>query len=319
MPFSKNSSISFPLKSALETGELPWTGFSRLPFIRVVIKNDSTGVEKEAKINLQNIVRARQLMTQRFTHREYPNGRPRYRFVEDGFSPFTNEQMVQLRTELEAADTEGYSEPMGLRTLHMNDDTMEDVSKNVPKQQVQNWILAQYPYGKAVHDGCISNDSMLDKEGNFQFELFWIALKKFIISDLNAKYKDTIGDPKKEQLYLEKVNCGDQMVTYEYLIQFVASIGLINLITNHNIDVYAEIYEEFSVLASFFTNDEGPDFVQGCVHPSMSNDPEEIYRTNIQNTILDRRRIALDRTEYSRMVSWLFTKCIPRCVLNWRC
>ena len=197
MPFTKNSSIGFPLKSPMETDELPWTNFRNLPFIKVVYKNGKNGVEKEAKINLQNIVRARNLMTQRFEHKEYPNGRPRYRFVDDGFCTFTNEQMTKLSDELKAEDAEGYSEPMGLREIHMNDETMEDVSKNVPKQQVLNWILSEFPYGNAVHDGCMSDDNMLDSEGNFEMESFWITLKKFIISDLSTKCKDTTADPKK--------------------------------------------------------------------------------------------------------------------------
>ena len=62
MPFTKNSSSGFPLKSPMDTDELPWTIFHLLI------------MEWRKKINLQDIVRARYLV--RFEYKEYPNGHP---------------------------------------------------------------------------------------------------------------------------------------------------------------------------------------------------------------------------------------------------
>ena len=125
MPFTKNSSIGFPLKSPMETNELPWSGFRNLPFIVLCYSNGDGGVEKEAKINLENIVRAKEFMSQRFSHEEFPNGRPRYRFVENGFCTFTNQQMEKLRNELLQPDREGYAEPHELRTVHIEESVDE--------------------------------------------------------------------------------------------------------------------------------------------------------------------------------------------------
>ena len=281
MPFVTNSSIAFPLQSIMETTELPWTGFRSLPFIVVVYSNgdpNDTGLIKEAKINLNKIVRARDLMTQRFDHPLFPSGRPRYRFVNDGFRTFTDEQMTKLRDELMQADNLGYSEPVGLRKIFL-DEIAAELSKTVPKLQVQNWIVSDYPYASSIHNGCMSDETLLNDEGNLEFEIFWSCLKKYIF-ELN-------GSSGKE--------IEDDMITYDLLFQFADSKGWINIITSN---VKSEMLEEFSVLASCFTNDEGPsDIAQGCVFPETTNDPDEIYRTNIQNTALDRRNIAVDRSQ----------------------
>jgi len=140
IPFVTNSSIAFPLQNILETDELPWTGFRNLPFIVVVYNNgdpDDTGFIKEAKINLNKIVRARDFMTQKFVHPLFPNSRPRYRFVNDGFCTFTDGQMAKLRDELMQADSSGYAEPVGLRKVFLNEISTE-LARTVPKLQVQN-------------------------------------------------------------------------------------------------------------------------------------------------------------------------------------
>ena len=280
MPHVTNSSIAFPIQNNMETNELPWTGFRNLPFIVVIYNNgdpDDSGIVKEAKINLEKIVRARDFMTQRFVHPLFPNGRPRYRFVEDGFCTFTDGQMMKLRDELLQADSAGYAEPIGLRKVYL-DETSAELKKTVPKQQVQNWMISEFPYAESVYNGCLSDEKLLNEEGNLIFELFWSALKKFIF--------------QLDSLSVKEVE--DEMVTYDLLFQFADSKGWVNIITNN---VKPEMLEEFSVLASCFTNDEGPSFAQGCVYPETTNDPDEIYRTNIQNTALDRRRINVDRAK----------------------
>ena len=298
MPFTKNSSIGYPLKGPMETEELPWTGFRNLPFIIVCYSNLEGGVTKEAKINLENIVRAKDLMSQRFVHEQFPEGRSRYRFVDEGFATFTNAQMEKLRLELNDQDQDGYAEPSGLRKILINESCMQQM-RTVPKQQVSNWLTSDFPYAKAVYDGCLCAkfDDLLDESGNLIFESFWTSLKKFTISYLNGKSKEAKGDTKKQEEYLQKMNSGDQMVTYNMIVKFVVSKGWINDTNNSSTNVHNDIYEEFSVLASCFTNDEGPNFIHGSVHPSTTNDPDEIYRSNIQNTALDRRRVVVDRAK----------------------
>ena len=75
--------------------------FQNLPLIIVCYGNMEGGVTKEAKINLENIVRAKDLMSQRFVHEQFPEGRSRYRFVDEGFATFTNAQMEKVTVGIE--------------------------------------------------------------------------------------------------------------------------------------------------------------------------------------------------------------------------
>ena len=146
MPFSKNSSIGFPLKKPMEAKHLPWSNFKSLPFIVVEYDNGDSRIQKEAKVNLNQILRAKHLMTQRMVTEQFPGGRSRYRFFDDGFCTFTNEQIQKLDDQLKELDSDGYAVPQGLRKV-VSSNPEADLLKVVPKEQVYNWIFSGFPYG----------------------------------------------------------------------------------------------------------------------------------------------------------------------------
>ena len=81
----------------METKELPWTDFRNLPFIVVYNEGYNLKSNYEAKINLQNIVRARKFMEEKLDHPLFEGGRTRYRFIGQGFCTFSNKQMTKLQ------------------------------------------------------------------------------------------------------------------------------------------------------------------------------------------------------------------------------
>ena len=280
MPFSKGSGIGFPLQKEMQANQLPWSDFTNLPFIVMVYDNNRQGgIPKQAKINLKNVIRALDLLSEIKEHPLYADqNRTRNRFITQAL--LSPAQIERLREELDHADDEGYSEPTGLRKIIMTPDQGQ-LNQVVPKMQVQNWILSGYPYALAVHDGCLKDSSICD--GNdIEFEKFWMALKTY-----------TISNRKEDNSRHININ-NDSIITYEALVKYFIEQKWINDIAPHN--VFEEILEEFQVLASCFTNDEGPNFVHSSVLPVTTNDPDEIYQRNIRDTALDRRHINVDHS-----------------------
>ena len=301
IPFSKHGSIAYPLKSPTETKELPWTDFRNLPFIVVYNEGYNPKNNYEAKINLQNIVRARKLMEEKLGHPLFEGGRTRYRLIGQGFCTFSNTQMAKLQDELDIENNNCHVTPHGLRQ-HEICEYQEKLNHNVPKAQVENWLNSHYPLADAVYTGCVSGKfpNLIDNN-KLIFEQFWTCLRKFITQYLNTKTNDLLNQNSKAQadVYKRQINLGDRMVTYEMLFEFLISNELLNDIQDINSnDVRYNLFEEFCILASNFSNDEGSNlFACGAVHEVTGEAPDKIIEKSIQNTALDRRRIEVDRAK----------------------
>ena len=83
------------------------------------------------------------------------------------------------------------------------------------------------------------------------------------------------------------------------LFEFLISNELLNDIQDINSnDVCYNLIEEFCILASNFSNDEGSNlFAYGAVHEVTGEAPDKIIEKNIQNTALNHRRIEVDRAK----------------------
>ena len=191
IPFSKHGSIAYPLKSPMETKELPWIDFHNLPFIVVYNEGYNPKNNYEAKINLQNIVRARKLMEVKLDHPLFEGGRTRYRFIGLGFCTFSNTQMAKLQEELDIENNNCHVLPHGLRQ-HEICEYREKLNHNVPKAQVENWLNSHYPLADAVYTGCVSGKfhDFIDNNNKLIFEQFCSCLKKFIMQYLNTKINE---------------------------------------------------------------------------------------------------------------------------------
>ena len=112
---------------------------------------------------------------------------------------------------------------------------------------------------------------------------------------------DRIIENSKAQadIYKREVNLGDRMVTYEMLFEFLMSNELLNDIQDINSnDVPYNLFEQFCILASNFSNDEGSNlFAYGAVHEVTGEAPDKIIEKNIQNTALDLSRIEVGRAK----------------------
>ena len=136
VPFSKHGSICYPLKRHVQAVRLPWYDFSQLPFI-VVAQRRRDGSHLEAMVNMDNIVRARHFMERRMPCKYNPERtRPYYRFVDEQWVPFSDENLQQLRDCL--PDSSGRCLPRGVRVLHV-DDVHARVDKVLHFQFV-NWL-----------------------------------------------------------------------------------------------------------------------------------------------------------------------------------
>ena len=286
IPFSKHGSIAYPLKRPMETNELPWTDFHNLPFIVVYSEDSDANKSYEAKIDLRNIIRASEFMTETVKHHLFEGGRTRNRLIGEGFCTFTPEQMEKLAKQL----IDGV--PSGIRQ-HKIDDYQPKLKHPVPKAQVENWIHSEYPLADAVFNGFYSGQfpNFFTETGEFLFEQFWLCLKNFILKKItkqcNEKEMDTVE-------YNRQSNLGDRMVTYGLLIDYLFSNHLLNDVSG----VSYTIYEEFCILATSFSNDEGCNmFAYGAVNDVTGDAPDEIIEKNLQHTVLDRRRIEVDRAK----------------------
>ena len=291
IPFSKHGSIAYPLKSPMETNELPWTDFRNLPFIVVYNEDCDANKSYEAKINLHNIVHARELMTENVQHPLFDGGRSRYRLISDGFCTFTNEQMDKLKKQLQNADN-SYVVPSGIRQ-HQIDEYRLKLKQHVPKAQVENWLYSEYPLADAVFKGFFSGrfSNFVSETIEFLFEEFWLSLKNFVLKKIMKECNENKIDIVE---YSRQSNLGDRMVTYELLIEYLISNKLLNDV--HGVSY--TVYEEFCILAISFSNDEGSNFfAYGAVNDITGDAPDEIIEKNLQHTVLDRRRIEVDRAK----------------------
>ena len=136
VPFSCHGAICYPLKTFTEARCLPWSQFEEMPFVVTKFKN-KLGEVKEAIVDMNKIIRLRDLMMRKVKCPVLGTERYFYRFCKD--IPFNNECMRRLGESLEDPSRPSY--PRNLRSLEQNE-IHRRVDKPIGILELENWVLA---------------------------------------------------------------------------------------------------------------------------------------------------------------------------------
>ena len=277
VPFSKYGSISFPLKTQLQTDQLPWYNFKQLPFIVIQSRHNSKGECVEAQIDLRKILRARYYMS---LLKEMPDGsmRKQNRLVDECLVMFDADSFQKLREELNDIDDRPCL-PEGLR-IHDFDEEEEEMCQPLQKEMLRTWFSCDYKFAQAISSGFFLSHPSCD------FELFWKNLFEYSLSDVNRELEKSklLFEHEKVTEY-EECLASSEFITLDTLLKFAVEQ---NWLTDVDMVVKYHVYEEFVILNQNFSTNEGLHQCSiGGVEVQNSRDPDLIVETNLRNTALD--------------------------------
>ena len=153
VPFSRHGSICYPMKRPVQAARLPWYDFVRLPFI-IVAQRRRDGTHSEAMVNMANIIKARVFMERRMPCRYNPQRtRPYYRFVDEQWVPFSNDNFARLQDRLPTSD--GPCLPNNVRVLHV-DDVHSRADKVMHYNQFVNWLESGFSMAEILRKQLLS-------------------------------------------------------------------------------------------------------------------------------------------------------------------
>ena len=297
IPFTKQGSIAYPLLTPMETKTLPWYDFKNLPIIVVYRDDPNEKYRSEAKVNLSNILRAKEYMETRIIHQGV--GRTLNRIVSDCCVQFENENIVRLKDQLHGHTNESVI-PQGIRELKITDDE-EKMAQPLTKQLVRNWLKSDFKFGQAVLFSLYDelDDAQKKDQTISPFEEFWNALETFSSNSLKSKIdllkKDSDND-HEIRVYQGWLEDGT-VVTAHTITEYAESKHYLNRIENiEEYDTSYFIFEEFLILKQRFTNDLGLNQVAiGGTVDYCQDHPDKIVERNLKDTALDRRPLQPDK------------------------
>ena len=116
----------------MRANSLPWCDFENLPFI-IVYRNDvPEQYQVEAKFNLENIVKAKHLMSEKVSYQGQE--RSQNLIVDEGFAVFTDENFRKLRDQLNE-----HNIPKGIKRAVITEED-EKITEPISKQLLIMWL-----------------------------------------------------------------------------------------------------------------------------------------------------------------------------------
>ena len=298
IPFSKHGSIAFPLKTPMQTRDLPWINFRNLPFIIIYATSSNEKYRHEAKINLKKIIIAKGWLEAKLKYQGHTRSRNRFIGEGEGCSMFTPENMKKLQEQLYNNGNEPDDEyviPRDLRQHELSEEE-EKMSEPLNKDQVKIWLTCGYQFAQAVLLGLYAGDN--ESAQTVYFETFWNDLYTFSSELLNKKLNTAKmnNDNDAVKTYEEWISAGT-FVTSHTLTEYAEHMKYLNSIDSiEEYDTKFSIFEEFLLLRQNFSNELGHNQMSmGGTVESAGEHPDEIVEKSLKDTALDRRIVEPDR------------------------
>ena len=307
VPFSSYGAICYPLKKPYEAKNLPWFDFDQLGLV-VMTYNDRLGIVHEAMIDMHKIRQARHFMTQTKICPYSGNSTPFYKYCDEAYSPFSNENMSKLHKALLNPNEPSY--PKQLRTV----DTLEvhkRLDKSLQLLEFQNWLESGYNMSikilTAYKVECIKLKTKMCLSDLFNL------IKEHIQKDIGQTNNDNNNTDIDENPTEQTENRKVVNITIKDIVQYALKQKWIysanqakesvtpdainegnipnNNVDKQNIDVMLlNCCEELELLSREYSNEEGENSSVACgaMLEVETEHPDYIIKKGIDESVLKR-------------------------------
>ena len=317
MPIQKHGTIAFPLitkwlDNQWTTNARPWTNFKTLPFI-TVSRTENDQVIEQARINMKNIYRFRDYATREVPLPFRSDGRTRTfsRFAGEGFSPFTEDQMNQLKASINTEEGPMKGVPFDLKKFTVEQLT-ERYKKPLTFPEFEHWLVNRDTIACHIWLEYLSmNEEEQSQETNKSVKGLWTLFVESVKDDTSVVIDETTD--------LES------LMTIEVMANFVLKKNwLVTVLIEQEDsekaldDLLCGIAAEFEFAASKYSNDEGgADITVGQVQSGTDGHPQDLLNEACLATCLDGLVVGPDKdAPVNEWSEGYFQKAFPTVFLS---